>query len=338
MGLYHPPQSQEQDSSGNPLAGAKLFFYEVGTATKKDTYQNKELTVAHTNPVVADAAGRFEPIYTNGAYKVILTTSDDTDPPTSPIWTEDNISYGAGDLFGETESLTGTTSVDSTYDKKHIRCTGTITLNLLDLATAGAGFSFSVQNDGTGVVTIDPSASEQINDASTWTIPPGGGGLCIAGAEWSFIGTMGIVQSLAAGDILYIDANKKLSRLAAGTNGNALVLSSGLPSWALATPATALTSTAASMAINLANGFDFTHTFTENTTLANPTNITVGQKGRIFLTQHASAPKTLAFGSYYKFAGGIAPAVTASNGAIDVLYYDVLDATRIACSLVKGFA
>lgn len=101
---------------------------------------------------------------------------------------------------------------------------------------------------------------------------------------------------------------------------------------------TALTSTSNSMAINLATNNNFSHTFTENTTLANPSNPVAGQSGRIFFTQHASSPKTLAFGNQYKFPGGSVPTVTASNSAIDVLYYDVLSSTQIALSLVKGLA
>lgn len=104
------------------------------------------------------------------------------------------------------------------------------------------------------------------------------------------------------------------------------------------TAASALTSSSSSIAIDLALNNDFTHTFTENTTLANPSNIVAGQKGRIYLTQHASSPKTLAYGSFYKFSGGTAPTVTATNSAIDCLYYDVLDSTHIACNLVKGMA
>ena len=79
---------------------------------------------------------------------------------------------------------------------------------------------------------------------------------------------------------------------------------------------------------------NFTHTFTENTTLANPTNMTVGQSGVISFTQHASSPKTLAFGSYWDFAGGTVPSVTASNGAYDTLAYYVENGTRITCKLL----
>lgn len=101
---------------------------------------------------------------------------------------------------------------------------------------------------------------------------------------------------------------------------------------------TALTSSAASIAINMASNNDFTHTFTEDTTLANPTNAVAGQAGAIRFTQHASSPKTLAYGSNWKFPGGVAPSVTASNGAADTLYYYVRSSTFIEANLVKGFA
>ena len=105
---------------------------------------------------------------------------------------------------------------------------------------------------------------------------------------------------------------------------------------------TALTSTSNSIAINLATNCNFSHTFTENTTLANPSSPVAGQSGAIFFTQHASSVKTLAFGSYWLFPaienGGADPAVTATVSAVDVLYYYVLSATQIACHLSKGYA
>ncbi len=94
---------------------------------------------------------------------------------------------------------------------------------------------------------------------------------------------------------------------------------------------TALTSTAASIAVDLANNNHFSHTFTENTTLANPSNIVAGQCGSFLLTQHASAPKTLAFGSYYKFPSGTAPTITATNSAEDRIDYIVRSTIKIEC-------
>jgi hypothetical protein len=97
---------------------------------------------------------------------------------------------------------------------------------------------------------------------------------------------------------------------------------------------TSLTSSSASIAVNLALSNNFSHTLTENTTLANPTNIVAGQCGTIVFTQHASAAKTLAFGSYWKFPGGTVPTLTTTVGATDTLAYYVESATRISCRML----
>jgi hypothetical protein len=97
----------------------------------------------------------------------------------------------------------------------------------------------------------------------------------------------------------------------------------------------ALTSTSASIAVDASLSNNFTHTFTENTTLANPTNLVAGQGGVIVFTQHASSPKTLAFGSNWKFSSGIAPTVTATNSAVDVLVYYVESSSRITAKLIS---
>jgi len=98
----------------------------------------------------------------------------------------------------------------------------------------------------------------------------------------------------------------------------------------------ALTSTSASIEVDLDDSNNFNHTLTEDTTLAAPTNAVAGQSGVIHLTQHASAPKTLAYNAFWKFAGGTVPTLTATNGAIDVLSYVVNPAgTSAVCVLAK---
>jgi hypothetical protein len=51
------------DSVGAPISGAKAYFYLTGTTTLVNTYTTVGRTVANTNPVIADSAGRFPPIY-----------------------------------------------------------------------------------------------------------------------------------------------------------------------------------------------------------------------------------------------------------------------------------
>lgn len=95
-----------------------------------------------------------------------------------------------------------------------------------------------------------------------------------------------------------------------------------------------LTSTAASIAINLAASNNFSHTTTENTTLAMPTDPVAGQSGVITITQGA-IPRLFAFNTFWKFPGGTVPSLTAVAGAVDDFVYFVESATRATCQLIK---
>lgn len=77
------------DNAGVTLPGALLFTYATGTTTKIATYTDAALAVAHTNPIVLDAAGRAVIYLDPVAYKFVLAPANDTDPPTSPIKTID---------------------------------------------------------------------------------------------------------------------------------------------------------------------------------------------------------------------------------------------------------
>lgn len=101
--------------------------------------------------------------------------------------------------------------------------------------------------------------------------------------------------------------------------------------------AASITSTSNSIAWNLATKQVATHTFTENTTLANPTNMVAGGTYIVVFTQHASSPKTLAYGNAYKWPGGTVPVISATNGAVDI-YTFVSDGTNMYGVQQKAFA
>lgn len=88
------PGRQFFDDNGDPFASGKLFTYSAGSSTKKTTYQDSAGATPHANPIILDSSGRLPaPVWgTTGAYKLVLAPSTDTDPPTSPEWTEDNVS------------------------------------------------------------------------------------------------------------------------------------------------------------------------------------------------------------------------------------------------------
>jgi len=96
------------DDNGKPLSAGTLTFYESGTTTLKDTYSDSDETVANTNPVVLDAAGRQGDIFFTGYAKVVVKDSDgvqidSTDPVGEAAvsgafvtWLV-TVTYGAGD-------------------------------------------------------------------------------------------------------------------------------------------------------------------------------------------------------------------------------------------------
>ena len=88
---------------------------------------------------------------------------------------------------------------------------------------------------------------------------------------------------------------------------------------------------AATIAVDLSLGNNFSVTLGGNRTLGDPSNVTAGQSGVIVVTQDGTGSRTLAYaGTKYKFAGGTAPTLTAgAGGAVDVLAYYCESATRI---------
>lgn len=89
------PKPQLELSTGLPAVGGQLFFYVAGSsATKQNSYTSSTGLVANTNPLVLNALGEpsTEIWWTAGqSYKVVYAPAGDTDPPTSPIWTIDNL-------------------------------------------------------------------------------------------------------------------------------------------------------------------------------------------------------------------------------------------------------
>lgn len=68
---------------------------------------------------------------------------------------------------------------------------------------------------------------------------------------------------------------------------------------------------------------NYTVTLGGNRTLANPTNLTAGQSGSIFVVQDATGSRTLAYGSYWDFIGGTAPTLSTAANAVDRIDYVV---------------
>ena len=91
---------------------------------------------------------------------------------------------------------------------------------------------------------------------------------------------------------------------------------------------TALTS-ASTVTPDMADSNHFSCTMAHNITFANPSNLTAGQTGSIFLTQDGTGSRTASWGSYWDWVGGTAPTLTTTAAAVDRIDYVVRTTTSI---------
>lgn len=83
----------DPNNSGAPLSGGKLFTYIAGTSTKQATWTDSTQLVQNSNPIILDSNGAAY-VWLDPAllYKFVLSPANDTDPPSSPLRSVDNIS------------------------------------------------------------------------------------------------------------------------------------------------------------------------------------------------------------------------------------------------------
>lgn len=167
------------DSSGNVLNGAQLFFYTVGTSTKKNTYSDSAKTIANTNPIVLDSDGRHPDIFMliDEQYKVVLAPSTDTDPPVSPIDTWDNVSPVRSNPVPKITTLAKSANYTIlTTDEGFLvlvdASSGAVTITLPVAATAADGFSIRVlkTDNSVNLVTVDGDGAETIDGQTTFVL------------------------------------------------------------------------------------------------------------------------------------------------------------------------
>jgi len=91
--LMPPLVTHFDDDNGNPLVGGKVFFYEAGTSTPKNTFTDANSGIPNPNPVVLNARGDASIWLTAGEpYKAIIKRADD-----SVVRTVDFITRDAAD-------------------------------------------------------------------------------------------------------------------------------------------------------------------------------------------------------------------------------------------------
>ena len=246
---------------------------------------------------------------------LIDTLDDPTATNSATIYIQEAGTATAGVVF----KVSGAVTSASTYSKvavTHMATFGT----LADGDVIGVTIAFSGNNGN------DYTADAELNAIAGLTSAAG------KMIEFTGSGAAQVITVTTAGKALIDDANASAQRttlgLAIGSDVQAFDADTAKLDvdqvWAGAQRATvtALSSSSNAIAIDFGSSNDFSHTLTENTTLSAPTGTQVaGQSGSIFITQHASSPKSLAFNAEYLTAGGVDPVITATNNAKDRIDY-----------------
>ena len=193
---------QYLDNNGTPAAGYQLFTYQSGTATKQTTYSDAALTVPNTNPIILNSAGIASIYLTPGiSYTMTLALPSDTDPPTSPVRTQNGVS--GIPVSGASPDVTGTAGED---------------------LVAGDAVYLS---DGSGALTAGRWYKTDSDNTYSSTLPAAIGmaiGAISSGASGAIrlIGQVTGLAGLAAGTIYYLDATAGAITAAPPANARAI--------------------------------------------------------------------------------------------------------------------
>lgn len=147
------------DDNGNPISGAVIRFYEVGTLTNKTIYSDQGLSISLGSFVTTDASGRFTIPYTTNPYKIRVEQSV-TD--STLIYEQDHIGQDVADVNTQTAGLLTVSNVQNSVGTFSTTGGGsnayTLTLSEpLTSYTIGQFLKFKANHTNTGAATINVS-------------------------------------------------------------------------------------------------------------------------------------------------------------------------------------
>lgn len=185
------------DNNGEIEPGAKLFAYATGTSTKITIYDAENEGSTLTNPVIADAYGRFAPAFVaESRYKIVLKAADDTtlltvDPVTTTAGitevSDDTTPQLGGPLDTNSKAVYWSKGADVASasellvltDGNYFDVTGTTTITSIETTADAFGIGSVIRLHFDGALTL--------THHSTDLVLPGGANITTAaGDEFEF--------------------------------------------------------------------------------------------------------------------------------------------------------
>lgn len=136
--------------NGDPVPGAKIYFYLYETTTLKTVYTNEALTVAHPNPVVADADGVFPTIFADITDYFTVAITDANGAPIGGLQNYDGVQAAESTNFKADLDLSNVAS--ATLNAKSVTPTGGSPSSLAD--ALGLSVTLSQVLNGTNQGTV----------------------------------------------------------------------------------------------------------------------------------------------------------------------------------------
>jgi len=303
-----------------PSSGTEPARYQdVSAAIAAGTAAQASATAAASSATTASTAlSTFQNVY-YGSYAAAPTTRPDS---TARV---------AGDLYYNTTLNQLYIFSSGAWTAAALSASGVLVAvnNLSDLTnTATARTNIGLGN----VPNVDATNA---SNSSSGTLPGSRLPAFTGGDVTSSAGSL--VLSIASGVVTFA----KLATAALATTAQYLANTASLvlttdKVWGAAV--TVPLTDAATVTSDHSTGINFSVTFGGNRTLANPTNMKVGQCGSYWITQDATGSRTITWGSNWKTAGGTGATLSTAANAVDRIDYIVRSASIIEYSITKGIA
>ena len=227
-------------------------------------------------------------------------------------------------------NIVGEDGVSSPTFTRGINVTGVVTATTLNQVVSGiitaTTFDGNLQGNVNGNVTGNATSATVAN------------GL----AATASVSTSGIITATTFSGALTGDVTGNASSATNLTGAGSTAQVLGVNTGSLNGTKLYLSGNAAAEIVTLADGANIIPDFTTsnnfevtlagNRTLNNPTGVTTGQSGVIFVKQDATGSRTLGVQTHWQFAGGTAPTFTTTANAVDVIGYVVYGPYNIACT------
>lgn len=171
--IIFPSPVRAVDGNGNPVPGARAYFYVSGTSTPATVFADASENVPHPSPLVADAAGVFPPVYKGGQpLRVLVTDADGVTLPGFPI--DPVLTAPAGGGAAQTISFDPTPQIPVTNVQAAIE---QVQANLVaPLLAGGIGVVGNADVLANLDATNTPSGFYRWTDTATGTLPVGWSG------------------------------------------------------------------------------------------------------------------------------------------------------------------